>query len=227
MRNTPPSLRRTQAERSEAMRTRLIEATLDCLESDGYTGTTVSKIVQRAKVSRGAPVHHFPSKAALIEAAAETLVRRIYIQLGHAISLIGDSNNRLEDIILHSWRSVFGARENAVMLELMVASRHDEEMAAMMRKLWKVGYGTIRAAADHYFEALNEGDSVAQLMSLTQWLMRGMMLDGHLITNKNIFEHFLKLWCRLLSLHMRPRAGVITPPPKPEFWESSLSEIAD
>jgi len=62
--------RRTQAERSEAMRTRLIEATLQCLETEGYAGTTVTKIVEAAQVSRGAPVHHFPSKAALIAAAS-------------------------------------------------------------------------------------------------------------------------------------------------------------
>lgn len=211
--------RRTQTERSEAMRTRLVDATLDCLQTEGYAGTTVSKIVERAKVSRGAPVHHFPSKAALIEAAADAMIRRVYIQLGYTIRQIGESDNRLVDIILKTWHSVFGARENAVMLELMVASRHDEELAAMMLKLWTAGYGTIRVAAEHYFEPLHEGDNVRQLMILTQWLLRGMTLDRHLIRDEHIFEHFLKLWCRLLSTHMRPKAGVTEPPPKPEFWD--------
>ena len=35
----PKAARRTQAERSEAMRQRLIEATLKCL-TEGYVGTT-------------------------------------------------------------------------------------------------------------------------------------------------------------------------------------------
>ena len=64
----PLKTRRSQVERSEAMRQRLIEATLQCLVNDGYAGTTISKIVDAAQVSRGAPVHHFTSKAALIEA---------------------------------------------------------------------------------------------------------------------------------------------------------------
>lgn len=223
--HTKPAPRRTQAERSDAMRTRLIEATLDCLHTEGYAGTTVSRIVERAKVSRGAPVHHFPSKASLIEAAADTLIRRIYIQLGHAIAQVGESDNRLEDIIVQSWRSVFGTRENAVLLELMLASRHDPELRTMMLKLWTAGYGTIRAAADHYFEPLREGENVRQLMTLTQWLLRGMSLDLHLIRDPQLFEHFLRLWAHMLSLHMRPRAGVTTPPPRPEFWDYDLSTI--
>lgn len=222
-----PATRRTQAERSDAMRTRLVDATLDCLHTEGYAGTTVGKIVERAKVSRGAPVHHFPSKAAMIEAAAEALIRRTYVQLGQIIGRVGESDNRLEDIILESWRSLFGARENAVMLELMVASRHDEELAAMMLKLWTAAYGTIRATAEHYFEPLHASDNVRQLMILTQWLLRGMVEDNHLIKDENIFEHFLKLWCRVLGSHMRAKPGVNTPPPRPEFWDSALGDFPD
>lgn len=219
--------RRTQAERSEAMRTRLVEATLDCLETEGYAGTTVSKIVERAQVSRGAPVHHFPSKAAVIGAAADVLIRRIYVQLGHAISQVDESDNRLEDIILYAWRSVFGTRENVILLELMVASRHDEELAAMMRRLEAAAYQVVQAAAEHYFEPLHEGVDVRQLMTLTQWLLRGMAEDQHLIRDEYVFEHFLKLWARLLGSHMRARAGVTTPPPRPEFWDSAPGDLPE
>lgn len=217
--------RRSQTERSEAMRSRLVEATLDCLETEGYASTTISKIVERAKVSRGAPVHHFPSKDALIEAAAEQLIRRLYIQLGHAIKRIGESEDRLRDIIINSWKEVFGTRESTVLLELMIASKHDEPLAAVMLKLWTVGYGTISLAADHYFEPLSDDENVRHLMILTQWLLRGMSLDRHLIKDDKIFEHFLGLWSDLLARHMRARPGVTQPPPKPEFWDSSLADM--
>ncbi len=51
------------------MRGRIIQAVLTCLEKDGYAGTTVSRIIEVAGVSRGAPLHHFASKAAMIAAA--------------------------------------------------------------------------------------------------------------------------------------------------------------
>ncbi|MGH8517858.1 MAG: TetR/AcrR family transcriptional regulator, partial [Panacagrimonas sp.] len=70
--------RRTQTERSDAMRKRLIDATLQGLVQDGYAATTVSSIVRRAGVSRGAHLHHFPTKNALILEATEYLMRRAY-----------------------------------------------------------------------------------------------------------------------------------------------------
>lgn len=220
---TKPVTRRTQAERSAQMRQRLMEATLDCLEQEGYAGTTVSRIVDRAQVSRGAPVHHFPSKAALIAAAAEWLIRRLYAQLGQAILELPESDHRLEDIILRCWRKVFGRRENAAMLELMLASRHDPELADMMRNLWTAGYNTIKVAADHYFEPLHPEDNVRHWMTLTQWLLRGMSLDLHLVNDPQIFEHFIVLWTRLLATQLRPRPGVSGPPPRPAQWDKSVT----
>ena len=60
--------RRTQEQRSDAMRERIIQAVLTCLEKDGFAGTTVSRIINIAGVSRGAPLHHFSSKADMIAA---------------------------------------------------------------------------------------------------------------------------------------------------------------
>ena len=62
--------KRTQEEKSREMRTRLIEATLDCLQDNGYHGTSLSRILENAGVSRGAWRHHYRSKKELIAAAA-------------------------------------------------------------------------------------------------------------------------------------------------------------
>lgn len=222
--NGPAQNRRTQTERSEAMRSRLVEATLDCLACDGYAATTISKIVEKAQVSRGAPVHHFPSKDALIATAAEHLIRQLYVQLGHAIRRVDESEDRLRDIIMISWKEVFGTRESTVLLELMIASTHDAQLAAVLHRLWATGYGTLSVAAAHYFEPLSGDDNVQQLMTLTQWLLRGMSMDRHLVDDEHLFEHFLALWSRVLALHMRAKPGVTTLPPKPAYWDSAATE---
>lgn len=225
MGNSPIPGRRTQTERSEAMRSRLVEATLDCLASEGYAATTISKIVEKAQVSRGAPVHHFPTKNALIAAAAEQLIRQLYVRMGHAIKRVDESDDRLRDIIMVSWKEVFGTRESTVLLELMIASTHDEQLAEAMHKLWATGNATLSVAAEHYFEPLSADDDVRQLMILTQWLLRGMSMDRHLVDGEYVFEHFLALWSRVLALHIRAKPGVTQPPPKPEFWDSTLMEM--
>lgn len=210
--------RRRQEDRSEATRRRLIDATLSCLETEGYAGTTISKIVERADVSRGAHVHHFPSKAALIEAAARQLVKGIYIQLGKTLATLADSDDKLRALVFSSWRTVFAAREHAVLLELLQASRHDEELAAIMQRLWQAGYRLIKGAAEHYFEPVHAGADLASVFVLLQWQLRGMALDIHLHRDEPIYERHIAVWCDLLSTHVRARHGVSGPPPRPPEW---------
>ena len=69
-------VRRTQAERTAAMRTRLLDATIECLVTYGYAGTTTPRVAQLAGVTRGAQIHHFRSKEDLVVAAIEHLAQQ-------------------------------------------------------------------------------------------------------------------------------------------------------
>jgi len=72
--SSPPSTpRRTQAERSAATVDALLDATIDCLVEVGYANTTTSRVAERAGVSRGAHLHHFQTRSALVAAAIERL----------------------------------------------------------------------------------------------------------------------------------------------------------
>ena len=69
--DSPP--RRTQAERSEATRERLIEATVRLLRIRGYGGLRTVEVSELAGVSRGAQLHHFPTKNSLVIATMQHL----------------------------------------------------------------------------------------------------------------------------------------------------------
>jgi AcrR family transcriptional regulator len=223
--NTLPRARRTQAERSETMRQRILDATLSCLQTDGYAGTTVSRIIEVAGVSRGAPLHHFPSKSALIAAAAEQLIRRVYIQMGKAVAKLQGSEDRLHDLIYSAWKNVFNRPEHIALHELLVASQRDRELAGILQKVWTAGYFTLGNAADHYLEPTREQANVREMMVLTQWLLRGMAEDLHIVADRKLFDRYLKLWCEMLAVHLRARAGVTEPPPRPSQWDQSLSNL--
>ena len=62
---------RTQAERSAAMRSRLIEVGLALFVEHGYAATSTSTLLAKAGASKGALYHHFSSKEALFEAIFE------------------------------------------------------------------------------------------------------------------------------------------------------------
>ncbi len=68
--------RRSQAERSSTTRQALLDATIASLVEDGYANTTTSRVAERAGVSRGAHLHHFQTRQALVAAAIEHLSRR-------------------------------------------------------------------------------------------------------------------------------------------------------
>jgi AcrR family transcriptional regulator len=68
--------RRSQAQRSAATRDALLDATIACLVADGYANTTTSRVAARAGVSRGAHLHHFQTRQALVAAAMERLAER-------------------------------------------------------------------------------------------------------------------------------------------------------
>lgn len=68
--------RRSNAERSAATQARLLDATIECLVERGWAATSTTEVVRRAGVSRGAQVHHFPTKEDLVLAAVEHLLER-------------------------------------------------------------------------------------------------------------------------------------------------------
>src|SRR6478752_2443633 len=62
--------------RSLATRAALLDAALESLADRGYAATTTIETARRAGVSRGAQLHHFPTKAELLGAAVEHLLER-------------------------------------------------------------------------------------------------------------------------------------------------------
>ncbi|MCW2820366.1 MAG: transcriptional regulator, TetR family, partial [Marmoricola sp.] len=67
------AVRVPQEERTRAMRQRLLESTVECLVEYGWSGTSTTLVSQRAGVSRGAQLHHFPTKNDRVLAAVEHL----------------------------------------------------------------------------------------------------------------------------------------------------------
>src|SRR5688500_11365578 len=69
-----PKVRRTNAERTAIAQRKLIDAALKTLYLEGYQATTTDLVARRANVSRGAMLHHYPSRADLIMAVAEHIL---------------------------------------------------------------------------------------------------------------------------------------------------------
>ncbi|MDP3295733.1 MAG: TetR/AcrR family transcriptional regulator [Nevskia sp.] len=219
--------RRTQAERSDSMRSRLLEATLQSLAEDGYAASTLSSIVRRAGVSRGAQVHHYPNKQALMLDAAEDLLRRTYRQLGELLLSIGDEDDRLTRLVKAAWDQVFATPLFHAYTELLVASLRDKPLAEALRERLKRVQSVFAPAVEHYFEPNPRqgsgvgGTSKADLHALFQQLscfLVGLATQAHLMKDRAQVQAHLALWARQAGLLMKARKGVRLPPPRPEAW---------
>jgi AcrR family transcriptional regulator len=102
---TAGATRRSQAERSAATREALLDATIACLVEDGYANTTTSRVAERAGVSRGAHLHHFQTRQALVAAAMERLAERRGAELLAAAESLPDGRERLVQGLDLLWAS--------------------------------------------------------------------------------------------------------------------------
>lgn len=116
--------RRTQDERSATTRALLLDATIDCLFELGWAGTTTTEIAERAGVSRGAQLHHFPTKKELVATAVEHLLERRLDEFRNGFATMPQDVDRAKAVVDLLW-SMFSGPVFYAWLELLVASRTD------------------------------------------------------------------------------------------------------
>ncbi|HXB84867.1 TetR/AcrR family transcriptional regulator [Mycobacterium sp.] len=138
-------VRRTQAERSAAMRTRLLDATVECLVSYGYAGTTTPRVAELAGVTRGAQIHHFRSKEDLVVAAIEHLAQQRAQAAVRELGRVQASPDPVATILDFLWEAHQGPMFTAA-VELWVAARTDSVLAQHIERVEPVVNSTLISA---------------------------------------------------------------------------------
>jgi AcrR family transcriptional regulator len=120
--------RRTQSERREETRGRLLDATVESLIEVGYAGTTIRRVTELAGVSQGAQSHHFPHRVDLVTSAFERLAeQRIDRYRRRARELPPDRGERVRALLDLLWED-FSSPVFTVAVKLWVAAAEDEEL---------------------------------------------------------------------------------------------------
>jgi AcrR family transcriptional regulator len=138
-------VRRTQAERTAAMRTRLLDATIESLVTYGYAGTTTPRVAELAGVTRGAQIHHFRSKEDLVVAAIEHLAQQRAQAAIRELGRVQASPDPVSMMLDFLWEAHQGPMFVAA-LELWVAARTDSVLAEQVERVEPVVNSTLVAA---------------------------------------------------------------------------------
>jgi AcrR family transcriptional regulator len=119
-----PKTRLTQDEKTAETRRRLLDSAILCLIDRGYANTTTSEIAERAGLSRGAQLYHFPRKEELLTNAVEHLFQLMFSEMKEKVGRLGNENDRRAAAIDLLWEISNGPLATA-WIELVVASRTD------------------------------------------------------------------------------------------------------
>ena len=211
MTSSPATVRVPQEERTRAMRQRLLEATVDLLVERGWSGTSTTLVSKRAGVSRGAQLHHFPTKNDLVLAAVEHLSEVRGRELAEAGTNLPTGRRRtravLEMLAEHFTSPVFTAA-----LELWVAARTDPNLLASLAPLeQRIGREIHRRTV----ELLGVDEKQAgsrELVQATLDLVRGLGLANTISDDAARRRRILDQWARTLDSQIsRPETAEETP----------------
>lgn len=118
---------RTQAQRRDETRRALLDAAVESLVEHGFAGTTTLEVQKRANVSRGALLHHFPSKAELLVATIAHLAHLRGKDLKQRSAALPTGPARIEAVLDLIWEC-FNGPLFQVGVELRAAARTEPEL---------------------------------------------------------------------------------------------------
>jgi len=143
----------------------LLDATLQCLIEQGYARTTTAQIEARAGASRGARLHHYPTKAELVSAAVERLYAGIARRYDAAMEQVAPDADRFRAGFRLLWETYVEPAHGAV-LELYIAARTDDDLRERLRALSERHHQIVRRRANGYFPSLANREANGLLETL-------------------------------------------------------------
>jgi AcrR family transcriptional regulator len=169
--------RRSQEQRSAETRTRLLDATIECLLRYGYAGTTTPRVAELAGLTRGAQGHHFGSKDDLMLAALQHLTaKRISTEVAR-FSLDFTSADDPIDAILQLLWDIHSAPIFIPIVELWVAGRTDTELGREVAKFESVATSTLLSVVAEFAPDIIHR-SMADFVYTAMDALRGILISG-------------------------------------------------
>ncbi|WP_232374944.1 TetR/AcrR family transcriptional regulator [Mycolicibacterium mengxianglii] len=170
-------VRRSQEARSAETRTRLLDATIECLLRYGYAGTTTPRVAELAGVTRGAQAHHFGSKDELMLAALQHLTaKRISTEVARFSMDFAASDDPIDAILQLLW-DIHSAPIFIPIVELWVAGRTNSDLGREVAKFESVATSTLMSViAEFAPEGIHR--SMADFVYTAMDALRGILISS-------------------------------------------------
>jgi AcrR family transcriptional regulator len=212
----PEALRapRTQQQRRDETRRALLDAAVESLIDVGFARTTTLEVQRRADVSRGALLHHFPSKAELLVAAVDHLAEmraRELKQLAGALPEEKNAKARTDAVLGLLWQCFSGTMFQVAM-ELRTAARTDPELRPVLATAERALRDRIFNQARSLFgKDVAEHPGLERALDLTLQLMIGAAMSAVLHKEERRLDDLIDDWKALFPTVMSQAAQTKKP----------------
>ena len=198
---------RQQQARSLATRERLVRATLDEVFEVGYHTATTHQIAERAQVSRGALLHHFPARADIILAAMETLLEDGTAEIRSVSDRVREGSLGLDDFV-EFLSQLFSGRFFYLSLEMITEARNDPALRERMIPVVQRFHAALDAIWVEFCDADKRPPRQARIiLNLTVNLVRGMGVQAVLRPDPGYYRDLVEAWKAVLPHLVAGAAG--------------------
>jgi AcrR family transcriptional regulator len=200
---------RTQQQRRDETRRALLDAAVESLIEVGFARTTTLEVQRRANVSRGALLHHFPSKAELMVAAVDHLAEMRARELKQFAQQLPEGRARTDAVLDLLWQCFSGTMFQ-VSMELRTAARTDPELRPVLVAGERALRDRIFSQAKCLFgKDVAEHPGIERALDLTLQLMIGAAMTGVLHKDdtrlRSLIDDWKVLFPTVMSLQRRKR----------------------
>lgn len=166
--------------RSAETQARVLDAAIECLVDVGYARTSTTIVAERAGVSRGAMLHHFPVRRVLVAAAVERLLAGFRTKFDQVFATPNDGPDRLDAAVRLFW-SIYKEPTFAAAWELYGAARTDPDLLVSVLPVFQQHKDKVVAIAVEHFPGIASHPTGMPMLQLTIDAMYGMALERHLV----------------------------------------------
>lgn len=170
----------------------LLDATIRCLVTHGYAGTTTQRIQDEAGVSRGALLHHFGAKSELLVAAIHHIADIRLRNLTELMADLGEGPQALEQMV-RAVRSAMAGPPYQAAIELWVASRTDPQLrAALLPAERELGSTLYEIFEEH--AGIADPETARTAFESLMALVRGLELTRLMRTDQKQADRVIDEW---------------------------------
>jgi AcrR family transcriptional regulator len=187
------------AERRAATREKILDAAVRCLFEDGYAQTTTVAVAERAGVARGSLLHQFPTRIDLILEVAQYAARRQGVLIRDGLAELPAGRERFVGSVDVTWRA-FQSPESRALTEIIIATRHDPELATRIPDFARNFDEGIARGARRFAEAMGLTEAADEAVAERQLMLvalRGLTVATSLSGEASDPEAVLRLLRRV------------------------------